>query len=151
MIEVMTSRGFAYAQVSHVHRTERSSFGPLLRVLPRFFEQRPVHFEDLVRQKPVSMMFCALTFALKDGICEVVGNVPVPEDAQVFPLFRTTNNLGADMKVKEWWFWDGEKSWFVGKIRPEQRQMPLCEIANGVLLRERVEMGWSPATDPASQ
>jgi hypothetical protein len=69
----------------------------------------------------------------------------------VFPLFRTTNNLGADMKVKEWWFWDGEKSWFVGKIRPEQRQMPLCEIANGVLLRERVEMGWSPATDPASQ
>ena len=97
------------------------------------------------------MMFCALTFALKDGICEVVGNVPVPEDARVLPLFRTTNNLGADMRAKEWWFWDGEKSWFVGKIRPTQRQMPLREIVTGVLFRERIEVGWRPATDPASQ
>ena len=147
----MTSRGFAYAQVSHVHRTERSSYGPLLRVLPGFFDQRPARFEDLVRQRPLSVMFCALTFALKDGICEVVGNVPVPEEARAFPVFRTSNDPAADMSAKEWWFWDGEKSWFVGSIGPEQRQMPVREIVPGVLLRDRLETGWSPATDPASQ
>jgi hypothetical protein len=58
------------------------------------------------------------------------------------------NDVGRDTDPKNWWFWDGETTWFVGKLEPEQRQMPIRSIVDGVLLRERIETGWSPASDP---
>jgi hypothetical protein len=97
VIEIITSRGFAYGHITHVHKTERASYGPLVRVLPGFFDSRPGQFDGLVRQSP---------------------------------------------------FWAGDKEWFVGKLKPEQRQIPISGIVDGVLLRERIETGWSPATDP---
>jgi hypothetical protein len=150
VIEIITSRGFAYGHITHIHKTERASFGPLVRALPGFFDNRPSQFDGLVRESPVSMMFCALNRAMRDGICEVAGSVPVPEESQEFPLFRNTQDYGVRPSTdpKRWWFWDGEKSWFVGKLKPEQRRMPIEEIVDGELLRERVETGWSPATDP---
>lgn len=117
------------------------------RIAPGFFAKRPERFEELLSKEPVAMMFCALPAAIKRGICEVVGNIPVPEEARRFPLFRTSSDdPGADTP-KNWWFWDGERTWFVGKITSEQRKMPLREIADGVLLRERMEKSLSPATD----
>lgn len=151
VVEVLTSKGLAYAQVTHIHSEEHSSYGPLLRIAPGFFTERPERFEELLWKEPVAMMFCALQAAIKSGICEIVANVCVPEQAKSFPLFRASNDdPGADTP-KNWWFWDGDRTWPVGKITLEQRRMPLREIADGVLLRERIEAGWSPATDPYSQ
>ncbi len=129
VIEIITSRGFAYGHITHIHKTERASYGPLVRVLPGFFVSRPGQFDGLARQRPVPMMFCA---------------------SKAFPVFRTTQDYGVQPSTdpKRWWFWDGEKEWLVGKLKPEQRQMPIREIVDGVLLRERIETGWSPATDP---
>lgn len=146
VIEIMTSRGLAYAQVTHIHKTDRSAYGPLLRVLPGFFGARPSEFDELVLQEPVSMMFCPLRQALRSETCEVVGNVSVPEKARAFPLFRVTNDIGMDTNPKDWWFWNGEESWFVGKLQP--RQMPISEIVSPSLFRERVETGWDPGSDP---
>jgi hypothetical protein len=151
VVEVMTSKGMAYAQVAHLHREEHSAYGPFLRIAPGFFTKRPERFEELLRKEPIATMFCALRAAVKGGICEIVGNVPVPEAARSFPLFRGSNNLPGGTTPKTWWFWDGERTWFVGKITPKQRTMPLREIVDGVVLRERIESGWSPATDPYSQ
>ena len=150
IVEVVTSNGLAYAHVTHVHSTPRSAYGPLLRVLPGFFLKRPATFDELVRQEPVSMMFCALRRALKEGIAELVATVPVPDEAARFPLFRSTNDLWTD-GPKDWRFWDGEKSWRVGEITAQQRRMPLAEIVDGTLLRERIETGWNPASDPRFQ
>ena len=151
VVEVPTSKGLAYAQVTHIHREKHSSYGPLLRIVPGFFTKRPERFEELLRKQPGAVMFCALQAAIKTGICEIVGNVPVPEGAKSFPLFRASNDdPGADTP-KNWWFWNGDRTSPVGKITSEQRRMPLREIVDGVLLRERIEAGWSPATDPYSQ
>jgi hypothetical protein len=148
VIEVTTSKGLAYAQVTHIHREKHSAYGPLLRIASGFFTKRPGRFEELFREQPLAIMFCALQVAVKRGVCEIVGNVPVPEDAKAFPLFRGSNDdPGADTP-KDWWFWDGSNSWRVGKITPQQRKMPLREIVDSSLLRERIEAGWSPATDP---
>jgi hypothetical protein len=87
---------------------------------------------------------------MRDGICEVAGSVPVPEESKAFPVFRATPDYGVQPRTepKRWWFWDGEKEWFVGKLKREQRQIPIRGIVDGVLHRERIETGWSRATDP---
>jgi hypothetical protein len=151
IVEVPTSKGLAYAQVTHIHGEEHSSYGPLVRIVPGFFTKRPERFDELVRQKPVAMMFCTLRAAIKSGVCEIVANVPVPEESKKFPLFRGSNNDPGGDAPKKWWFWDGDRTWPVGKISAEQRRMPLREIVDGVLLRERIESGWSPATDRHSR
>jgi hypothetical protein len=142
VVEVATSNGLAYAQVSHIHREERSAYGPLLRVLPGFFLKRPAQLAELVSQDATVLMFCALSAAVRNGICEIVGNVPVPEKYREFPVFRTTDDPARI--AGNWAFWDGKKEWFVGKeITPEQRRMPFRSICDGVLFRERIEQGWT--------
>ena len=151
IVEVPTSKGLAYAQVTHIHSEEHSSYGPLVRIFPGFFTKRPERFDELVRQEPVAIMFCALRAAIKSGICEIVANVSVPEEAKSFPLFRASNDDPRAETPKNWGFWDGNRTWHVGKITAEQRRMPLREIVDGVLLHERIESGWSPETDRHSQ
>jgi hypothetical protein len=151
VVEIATSKGLAYAQVTHKHSQRHSAYGPLLRIVPGFFTKRPERLEELVRKQPAATMFCALRAAVKSGVCELVGNVPVPTDAKTFPVFRASSDDPGLDSPKNWWFWDGEKTWSVGKITPEQRRMPLREIVDGTLLRERIEAGWSAATDPFSQ
>ena len=46
VIEIITSRGFAYVHITHIHKTERASYGPLVRVLPGFFDSRPSQFDN---------------------------------------------------------------------------------------------------------
>lgn len=79
---------------------------------------------------------------MRDGRCEVVGSVPVPAESKEFPLFRNTQDYGVQPSS------DPKRWWFVGKLKPEQRQMPISGIVDGVLLRGRIETGWSPVTDP---
>jgi len=143
VVEVPTSKGLAYAQVSHIHREERSAYGPLLRVFPTFFMRRPERLADLVSQETTVLMFCALSYAVKQGLCEIVGNVPVPVMYREFPVFRATDDPTGI--AGNWSFWDGKKTWFVGRITPEQRKMPFRSICDGVLFRERIEQGWTPS------
>jgi hypothetical protein len=50
-------------------------------------------------------------------------------------------------KVAVWWFWE-EKEWKVGELTSEQRKMPIRGIWNDTMLVHRIEIGWTPATDP---
>jgi hypothetical protein len=103
VVEVATSNGLAYAQVSHIHREERSAYGPLLRVLPGLFLKRPAQLAELVSQDATVLMFCALSAAVRNGICEIVDNVPVPEKYREFPVFRTTDDPAGI--AGNWAFW----------------------------------------------
>lgn len=105
--------------------------------------KRPAQLAEVVARDSTVLMFCALSAAVRNGVCEVVDNVPVPEKYREFPVFRTTDDpagIGGN-----WAFWDGKKTWFVGKITAEQRKMPLRAICDGVLFRERIEHGWTPS------
>jgi hypothetical protein len=141
VVEVPTSNGLAYAQVSHIHNEKQSAHGPLLRILPGFSTKRPERFDELVAQESTVRMFCALSAAVRKGICEIVGNVPVPEKDREFPIFRATDDPAGISG--NWSFWDGQKTWFVGKITAEQWKMPRRSMCDGVLLRERIEQGWT--------
>src|SRR5713101_3185521 len=51
VVEVPTSKGLAYAQVTHIHNEEHSSYGPLVRIVPGFFTKRPERFDAVRAQE----------------------------------------------------------------------------------------------------
>jgi len=138
--EIPTRHGLAYAQVSH----DLPSYGPLLRVLPGFFERRPADLQALADQRASFVAFFPLKHAVRKGRFEIVARCRVPEFAQSFPLFRSGFIDPKTGKVKTWWLWDGEKEWPVGSLTKEQHELPIRAVWNDTLLLERIEQGWTP-------
>jgi hypothetical protein len=141
IVEIPTKRGLVYAQYAH----RKKQFGELLRVLPGFLTERPSDFAHLVEQPPRFVAFFPLGAAINGGIFKVIANIPVPESAQKLPLFRAPGHIDRQGRVHDWWLWDGERSWRVGRcLQPEHRSLPLQEVINDTLLIERIEEDWTP-------
>src|SRR5262249_41963980 len=97
-------------------------------------------------------MFFPLKSELRhaDTVFKIIGNEPIPEWAIPFPIFR--NGLpDREGKVNQWWLWDGEKEWKVGKLTPEEvRSYPGLGVANDTALIQMIENGWT-SWDPAGR
>ncbi|OHA83396.1 MAG: hypothetical protein A2937_03680 [Candidatus Yonathbacteria bacterium RIFCSPLOWO2_01_FULL_47_33b] len=145
IVQIRTSKGFAYAQYIHKH----PQYGALIRVLPNIYDA-PVHdYLQIAEESERFVVFFPLSAAVNKQIVSIVGNAPVPDFAKKFPTFRAGVADPATGKVTTWWLWDGEKEWRVGDLTPEQRKMPIRGIWNDTLLIERIESGWKPETDSA--
>ena len=142
IVEILTSRGFAYVQYTHHDPTH----GSLVRVLPGIFDKRPQSFDALARQRARFVAFVPLGKAISQKVFSVVARAPIPEDAQKFPLFRA-GAVSPSGRVKTWWLWDGKKEWPVGDLSPEQETLPFRSIWNDTLLIERIESGWVPGNE----
>ena len=140
VIEIKTSKGLAYAQVTHIHK----SHGALLRVLPSSLQSRPDDLTHVVGEVEKFITFVALTVPIKKGSMAIVGNLPVPVWAQEFPTFRSGMPNAKTNKVEVWWLWDGEKHWRVGELTKEQRKLPIGGIWGEEFLIDRLESGWLP-------
>jgi len=90
------------------------------------------------------VLFCFLQSAVNRGLWTVIGNCPVPERSQHFPLFRSGMNDPVTGGVKDWWLWDGNTAWRVGELSKEQSSLPEEGIWTDALLVERLEGGWNP-------
>ena len=143
IVEISTAKGFSYTQFIHKH----PKYGALLRVLPGFFDHRPSTFLSLVNSRDMFMCFFPLQAAVNREIFNVVGNLPLPEKAKKFPLFRAGNENPQTGKVEIWWLWDGEKEWKIGNLSAEQRKLPVLGVWNDTLLKDRIEAGWLPEKD----
>lgn len=145
VVEISTSKGFAYAQYTHKHK----QYGALLRVFGSIYNNRLADIKDLVNEKPIFSCFFPLSAAVDQQIVSIVGNEEVPVDTQNFPIFRAGIINQATKKVDVWWLWDGEKEWKIGDLDSEQRKLPIRGIWNDTLLIERIESNWTPETDPS--
>ena len=147
VIEIPTSKGLAYVQYTHEHKTPPMCRGSLIRVLQGFYEARLSDEElaEIVKKPHRFQTFCSVHYEVNLGLWERVGNFPVPDFAQKFPIFKGSNNMPkTDPKKKIWWLWDGEKEWRVGKLSlEEQKKYPLDKIADGVALVSNIETGKS--------
>jgi len=147
VIEIPTSKGLAYVQHTHEH-TAFPKWGSLIRVLQGFYKKRPSEKElaELVKKPHRFQTFCPIYRVVNIGDWERVGNFPVPEVAQKFPIFKGTNALPKDnQKEKIWSLWDGEKSWRVGKLSlEEQMKYPKKCIYNDTGLIHAIETGMGP-------
>ena len=144
VIEFQTSKGLAYAQYTHEHTKPPWCYGSLLRVMAGTFTERP-DLSEVVKKKDQFVTFFPLRAELKmkDTVFQIVGNEPIPERAIQFPVFRS-GLPDRDGKVHVWWLWDGDKSWKVGKLTPEEiRSYPGSGIMNDTALIEMVENGWT--------
>ena len=143
IIEIPTAKGFIYAQCTHTHQ----NFGEVLRIFKDFYKERPSDFTNMASEKEKFIVLFPLNEAVKQKIFEVVGRAEIPESSKKFPIFRNGLPNQKTGKIEVWWLWDGEKEWKIGKIKKEQRKLPLHEVINDTLLIERLESGWTPETD----
>src|SRR3546814_12102861 len=90
ILQVLTSQGVAYSQVTHKH----PEYGFLIRVSPGFHNEQPKNFSAVVESEPQFSAFFVVQSAVNQGLLSVVGNVPIPERLQVFPTFRSRNEIG---------------------------------------------------------
>ncbi len=146
VVEIKTSKGLAYALYTHRHQTP-PRFGAMLRVFDELFAARPVDIETIVQLPVRFTTFFPLQAAVDRGIVEIVGNARVPDHLCAFPIFRTGMINPQTKQVEQWSLWDGEKSWRVGLLSPEQRSLPIRGICNDTLLIDRIEKGWRPEND----
>lgn len=143
MVEISTPKGLAYAQYL---LTER--LGDLIRVLPGEFADRPASLADVVSAKERFWVFFPLRAALARKLVTKVGSEPLPEHARRMPVMRMAGARDATGTVLDWWLYDGQREWRIGKeLRPEQRQMSLARIVNDTMLIEDIVEGWTPSQE----
>ncbi len=150
VFEVKTSKGLVYLQYTHEY-TKPPNWGSLIRILQGFYKTRPNHdqFFDLINQQHRFQTFCLLQSAIRNGEVCLVGNFPIPEFAQKFPIFKGSNNMPkTDPKEKVWWLWNGEKEWKVGKLSlEEQKKYPIHRLCDITALIKDIESGKSFADE----
>jgi hypothetical protein len=140
VLEISTPRGFAYIQFTHRHPV----MGCVIRVLPGLFEKRPESFKELVTQRELYVTLFPATVAASRQLIPIVASEEVPLRAQPFPLFKSGNPDPKTKRVKDWWLWDGDRSWRVGELTLEQRALPIRAIWNLAMLVSQIASGWKP-------
>ncbi len=148
VIEIPTSKGLAYAQYTHEHTGPGTKWGSVIRVLDGFYKVRPEldEIKRIVDNQHRFTTFCEVHYSVNLGDWERVGNFFVPEFAQAFPTFKNMKYLFKRPKPEEadWWLWDGEKSWHVGKLSlEEQMKYPKKSSHNDTGLVDSIETGMS--------
>jgi hypothetical protein len=122
-------------------------FGALMRVSNQAYIARPADIAKAFSEPVSFTCFFPVGAAVRRGLVSIVENIAVPENLLEFPVFRSGIADSTMGKVRDWWLWDGENEWKVGKITDEQRRYPIRGVWNDTMLIERIEGGWTPETD----
>jgi len=139
IVEVPTKKGLAYAQYTH----KNAKMGPLLRVFDAQFPARPTHFASIATLPVQFSTFFPLGAAVHRGIFAVVAHENISAVNLAFPVFKNGVPDPGTNKVTNWWLWDGEKEWPVGKLTEEQKSFPDSQIVNDTMLVHLIETGWT--------
>ena len=99
----------------------------------------------VVAEPELYKVFLTWGSKLDNGLVEIITRAPIPESARAFPIFRAGVEDPVSGRVVTWWLWDGTKEWKVGKLSLEQKQYPVREFWNDVLLAERLAQHWRPS------
>ena len=145
IIEIPTSNGMSYA----LYIMKKIQWGALISIFNKNYETRPANVESSVSGSPSFQIFFPLTTAVNRSIFLVVGHISLPSEASQFPLFRDGVPDPITRRVGVWWLWDGENEWRVGDLSPEQRKLPIRQIANDTMLIHLIESGWTPEEEGA--
>lgn len=148
IIEIQTTKGLAYAQVTHIHK-EPPRYGHLLRVLEGFYQSRPVDLHWLASQPVQFQIFFPASSAVNQKIVAIAGTVTVPAPWNDFPVFRVMGLIDpVTKKAKRWGLWTGEtKVRLERALTEEEKKLPILEVVNDTMLIELITDGWRPEYD----
>lgn len=137
ILQILTSEGVCYAQVTHKH----PEFGFLIRVFAGFHDKAPRDFQELTQSPVQFSAFFVAQSAVNQGLLSVVANNPVPAHLADFPVFRSRNG-GPGGSI---WLWDGESSERLERrLTPDEMKYSVRGIISAPLLVERIEQGYTP-------
>lgn len=143
IIQILTSEGVAYAQVTHKHE----EYGHLLRVFEGFYTKEPKDFSEIVRCITQFSTFFPIQTAVNKGLFTVAGNTSVSKANQQFPIFRSCS-YGKNGERGPWWLWDGEQEVMLKRdLTEEEKRFPKRGIISAPLLVERTEKGYRVEID----
>jgi hypothetical protein len=143
ILEVPVTKGVRYALCTHLHK----KYGSLVRIFDVVYRERPADCSSVVNEPLLFSCFLPLDIIIQEGILKVAGKVEIPKILSAFPIFRMGVVDPATKKVKDWWLWDGEREWIVGKLSKQQMQYPIRGIWNDTLFLERAESAWTVSCD----
>lgn len=138
IIEIPTKLGLAYAQYTH----KNPKMGSLLRVFDIQLPTRPTHFSAVIAELIQFSTFIPLGAIVDRGIFRVIAHQPVLEANRAFPIFKSGVRDPRTNVTVNWWLWDGENEWQVGKLADEQTRFPVFQIVNDTMLVRMIETGW---------
>jgi hypothetical protein len=145
IVEIRTSKGFAYAQYVNFHdRPPR--YGTLMRVLPGIFPQRLKDFEQLVLEDGSYCCFWWAPRDLAERKIRLAANVPVPKEFRKMPMFKWGISSLFTGHVRQWSIWNGKTrgSKPVAHLTELQKRYPIKQIVSLEIVKYRIESGWRP-------
>lgn len=137
IIQILTSEGISYAQLSHINK----EYGYLIRVFEGKYGRIPEDWMEVVSRPVQFSAFFPLQSAVNHSLLAVVGNCVIPEAIASFPTFRARNGeRGGSV-----WLWDGNASTTLDRpLREEEQSYPVEGIISAPLLIDRIEKGYRP-------
>lgn len=137
IVQMLTSEGVSYAQLTHIH----SEYRHLIRIFEGRYIKVPKDWAEVVRRPVQFSTFFPLQSAVNQSLVAVVGNHPVPDELASFPTFRSRNGTrGGSI-----WLWDGATSTMLDRpLREDEYYLPVRGIVSAPLLVERIETGYRP-------
>lgn len=140
IIEITTPKGLAYLQ----YTAKDALYGDLVRILPGLFQTRPSSFEKLVGGKELYFTFYPVTAPILREVLTIVSNEEIPRWAQGIPIMRKAGGRTNQGKVRNWWIVEGDQSFKVDTLTPEQENLSVMGIWTHPLLVHRLVEGWLP-------
>ncbi|MCV0349037.1 MAG: hypothetical protein K5863_03120 [Nitratireductor sp.] len=143
VFQVLTSEGVCYGLVTHTHPKWKF----VVAIFREFFTEPPIDFSTVVSKEPQFISTFLVQDAVKQGLVNLVANVPIPSHLSAFPTFRSTNNLKGDDTM--WFFWSGDKQWKVQRpLTEEEKKYPKGpSLPSAPLLVERIEKDYRVERD----
>lgn len=125
VVEIETSGGLAYVQVTHNH----PSYPEVVRALPGLHESRPANIEGLAKEPSLFIAMLPLGDAIEKKRLKAtkIGAAAIPKESKSFPTFRMP--IGDKMGgVAYWWLWDGEGLSYKTELDLESSNFPMREV-----------------------
>jgi hypothetical protein len=88
----------------------------MIRIFDKVYPAKVEDPQEITNLPIRFITFFPLGAAVKRRLVEIIGNIPVPPEMQTFPIFRSGTPDPRTNKVANWWLWDGDKEWRVGKL-----------------------------------
>lgn len=133
VIEIQTAKGRGYVQ--YVWKSD--IMGPLVRVLPRVFAERPEGLDQLVNAKEMYYVHLPLGAMVARDVAAIVGNVSIPDGAD-------RPSRAAEWARRSDGSWGFRYELTRKSERDETRGIWLDVLWNDTALAERIAEAWRP-------
>ncbi|MGI9424463.1 MAG: hypothetical protein ACR2PA_14810 [Hyphomicrobiaceae bacterium] len=141
VVELETSAGLAYLQVTHLHH----AYPEIVRALAGLHQTRPADLNLLVNlpTRFITMTPLAANLAAGQLTGTRIGHFQIPDAARDFPVFRTPIRDRV-RRIVYWWHWDGDTLRHVvpdGKIDEDgnaNQRLPMREVTDAHWLLQRL-------------